>query len=167
MSSMFFNDVEAVKIAVNMERNGLEFYKQMAAKTQDENVRKIFEQLAADETEHIAVFEELQQKLLAEPRKQSYLDNEELDTYMRRLVESHVFADEGSVARLAGQTETDIEALGVGMRAERDTVLFYQEMLGFTDSKAAQAAFKRIIDEERRHLVLLAERSEACENLHG
>ena len=167
MSSRFFNDVEAAKIAINMERGGLAFYTRMAAKTQDANVRKVFEQLARDETEHIAAFEELHQKLLAEPRKQSYLDNEELDAYMRRLVESHVFGDEGAVARMADQVSGDIEALGVGMRAERDTMLFYQEMLGFTDSKAAREAFQRIVEEERRHLVILAERSEACENLHG
>ena len=167
MSSMFFNDVEAAKIAVNMERNGLDFYKQMAAKTQDANVRKVFEQLAADETEHIGIFEELHEKLLAEPRRASYLDNEELDAYMQRLVSSHVFGDEGSVARLAAQTETDIEALGVGMRAERDTMLFYHELLSNTDSAAAREAIERIIDEERRHLTELHERSEQCENLHG
>lgn len=167
MASMFFNDVEAAKIACNMERNGLEFYKMMAAKSADPNVKQTFEQLAADESEHIAVFEALHEALLAEPRKHSYLDNEELDAYMRRLVESHVFADAGTVSRLARDADTDIAALGVGMRAERDTMLFYQEMLTFTDSKAAREAFQGIVDEERRHLVLLAERSEHCENLHG
>lgn len=167
MSSMFFNDVEAAKIACTMERNGLAFYTKMAAKTKDPNVRRMFEQLAADEKEHVALFDELQQKLLDEPRSQSYLDHEDLDAYMKRLVETHVFADAGGVARLADQAESDIEALAVGMRAERDTMLFYQEIAGLTDSKAAREAFQKIIDEERRHLVLLADRSEHCEKLHG
>ena len=40
-------------------------------------------------------------------------------------------------------------------------------MLDFTDSKAAREAFTKVIEEERRHLVTLADRSEHCENLKG
>jgi rubrerythrin len=167
VSSMFFSDVEAAKIACNIERNGLAFYTAVAAKAEDANVRRVFEQLAADEKAHVAVFEELQQKLLDEPRKDGYLDSDELDAYMARLVETHVFADDSIVARLAEQVSSDIEALGVGMRAERDTMLFYHELLGFTDSAAARKAIERIIEEERQHLVQLHERSQQCENLHG
>lgn len=167
MPRMFFSDVEAAKIACNMERNGLAFYTAVAAKAKDENVRRIFEQLAHDEKAHVAVFEELQQKLLDEPRKDGYLDSDELDAYMARLVETHVFADDSAVARLAGQVSSDIEALGVGMRAERDTMLFYHELLGLTDSPAAREAIQRIVEQERQHLVQLHERSQQCENLHG
>lgn len=166
-SSMFFNDVEAMKIACNLERGGLKFYLAVAKKAKDPNVKRAFERLAKDEKAHVQVFEELQQKLLDEPRKEAYFDSEELDAYMARLIETHVFADDSLVARLADQVQSDIEALGVGMRAERDTLLFYQDLLGFTDSKAAREALQRIIGEERRHLVELAERSEACENLRG
>jgi rubrerythrin len=167
MSKMFFNDVEAVKIACNMEANGLAFYQKMVARTQDQAVKRVFEQLAEDEKEHKAAFEQLQQKLLDQPRKDSYLDDEMLDAYMQRLVETHVFADQSAVARIAAEAATDLDALAAAMRAERDTMLFYQEMAGFTESSDARAAFQRIIGEERRHLVLLAERSEHCENLRG
>jgi len=167
MSSIFFNDVEAAKIAVNMERNALAFYTEAAKKTDDPAVRKIWEHLADDELRHIKTFEDLQQKLLEEPRATSYLDNEEIDQYMRRLVETHVFAADGAVKRLLDDTDTDIAALGVGMQAERGVILFYQEMVNFTDSAVAREAFQKIIDEERRHLVALAERSEHCENLKG
>jgi len=167
MSSAFFNDVEAAKIAISMERNGLKFYADAARKAKDPNVRKVFLALAEDEKEHIARFEELHGQLLAEPRAHSYLDGNELDAYIQRLVETQVFADEGAVARLVDQIDSDLGALAVGMRAERDALLFYQEMLNFTDSKAARQVFGKIIDQERRHLVELAERSEACQNLHG
>ena len=167
MPSMFFNDVEVAKIAANMERHGLRFYAEAARKAKDPSVKKVFLELAEDEKQHIALFEALQQQLLEEPREQSYLDSDELDVYIQRLVETQVFADEGAVARLVSQIDSDIGALGVGMRAERDALLFYQEMLGFTDSRAARETLSKIIDEERRHLVELAERSEACEKLRG
>ena len=166
-SRMFFNDIEAVKIACNLERSGLAFYSAVAQTAKDPNVRRVFEELVASEKEHVQAFEELQQKLLDEPSRQAYFDSDELDAYMARLVETHVFADDSAVGRLAGHVQSDIEALGLGMRAERDTMLFYQELMGFTDSKAARETLERIIADERHHLVELAERSEACERLRG
>lgn len=162
-----FNDIEAAKIAINMERNGLSFYIQAAERVGPGAVRTVFEQLAEDERSHIAIFEDLHEKLRAEPQRTGYLDDEEIDIYMRRLVENHVFSDEGTVKRLLEQVDSDISALAVGMRAERDTMLFYQEMVNFAGSDAARDAFARIIDEERRHLSLLGERSEHCERLRG
>ncbi|MBN2583043.1 MAG: hypothetical protein JXL80_08240, partial [Planctomycetes bacterium] len=97
----------------------------------------------------------------------SYFDNEEIDLYMQRLVGSHVFSDESAARRMLDDTDNDIAALGLAIRVERDVMLFYQEMLNFSASPAAREVFQRIVDEERRHLVALADRSEACGNLHG
>ena len=167
MSSTFFNDVEAAKIALSIERNGQKFYNGAARKARDPNVKRIFKQLASDEKEHIELFESLHQQLLDRPRRQGYVDSDEVNAYVQRLVDTQVFADEGTVARLVDQIDSDIGALGVGIRAERDALLFYQEMINFTDSKAAREAFGKIIEEERRHLVELGRRSDDCEKLHG
>jgi rubrerythrin len=167
MSSMFFDDLEAVKIAATMERGGMGFYRRAAEQTRDRAVKKMFLQLAEDEQGHLALFEQLERELSAKPRSQAAPESDEEAAYMQRLVESHVFAQDGSAARLLSEAVSDIAVLAIGIRAERDSMLFYQEMLDFTDSKAAREAFARIIDEERHHLVALAERSEQCENLHG
>ena len=167
MSSMFFDDVEAAKIAVVMERSGQAFYQAAARKAKDPQVRKMFHELAEEEQRHVGQFEALERQLSAERREAGGAERAELDAYVQRLVETQVFSGEGTVARLVEQIDSDIGALGVGMRAERDALLFYQEMINHTDSRAAREAFRKIIDEEREHLVRLAERSEACEGLHG
>jgi rubrerythrin len=77
-------------------------------------------------------------------------------------LKTQVFSDSGSVAKLSGQAADDMEALATGMRAERDSILFYQEMLTFVDSKDAKAAFDWILKEERKHLETLAARSQDC-----
>ena len=165
--SMFFNDVEAVKIACNLDRAGMRFYSAMARRTTDPAVQRVFEGLVHAEQAHLKLFEELQQKLLDDPRREAYFDDPELDAYMARLVDTHVFSDEGEVARLAEDVGTDLEALAVGIRAERDTILFYQELLNATDSQAARDVLQQILTEERRHLLALAERSQDCERLSG
>ncbi len=163
MSQLFFNEVEAAKIAQNIEKNGLAFYQKVAAKTRNVAVRNLFMKLADDEKGHLARFEELEEALQAARRDQAgYADDDEIAAYIDRLLQTQVFGDAGDVARLAEQAADDVEALGVGMKAERDSIVFYQEMLDFVDSKAAKTAFADILKEERQHLRLLGELSEDC-----
>jgi rubrerythrin len=163
---MFFDDLEAVKIATVMEQSGLDFYTRAAEKTADPYVKKMFLRLAAEERQHLTLFEELLKKLSKEPRHPA-AEDDETNRYVQHLVESHVFSEKGTPARLLAEAADDIAALAVGLRAERDALLFYQEMINFTDSRAAVAAFEQIIAEERQHLAALAEASLRCHELHG
>ena len=168
MAQKFFNEIEAAKIAQNMERHGLDFYRKAAARAKDMATRDVFLQLAEDEKKHLARFEELEETLHAARREGAgYTDDADLAAYIDRLVETQVFADEGAVARLADEATSDYEALAVAIRAERDAILFYQEMMSFIDSKPARAAFSTILDEEREHLRILGDQSEHCENFQG
>ena len=163
MSQMFFNEIEAAKIAQNMEKHALEFYQKAAAKTRNPAVRDIFLQLAEDEKGHLATFEELEETLQAARREQAgYADDSEIGAYIDRLLQTQVFCDTCAVTRLADQAKDDLEALAVGMKSERDAIVFYQEMLDFVDSKAAKEAFSDILKEERRHLKILGDRSDDC-----
>jgi len=163
MSQMFFNQIEAVRIAQAMEKNGLEFYQQAAAKTKAPSVRDLFLRLAQDEKKHLATFVGLEEEF--EQRRGDDVDaveDPQLDAYIARLLETQVFAQEGSVSRLARDAADDAAAMAVGMKAERDSVAFYQEMLEFVDSKVAHEAFRWILKEERRHLQVLGDESEKC-----
>jgi rubrerythrin len=168
MPKTFFNEIEAAMIAQNMEKHGLEFYQRAAARTKDMATRDVFLRLAEDEKKHLARFEELEEILQADRRaKKGYTDDADLAAYIDRLVETQVFADEGAVARLAEHATSDYEALAVAIRAERDSILFYQEMMAFIESNRARAAFSTILDEEREHLRILGDQSEHCEDFQG
>jgi rubrerythrin len=168
MPKTFFNEIEAAKIAQNMERHGLDFYRKAAAQAKDMATRDVFLRLAEDEKKHLAQFEELEETLHATRREGAgYTDDADLAAYIDRLVETQVFAEEGAVARLAEQATSDYEALAVAIRAERDAILFYQEMMSFIDSRPARAAFSTILDEEREHLRILGDQSEHCENFQA
>ena len=163
MSQMFFNEIEAAKIAQNMEKNGLTFYQEAAAKTRSPAVRDLFLQLVEDEKKHLATFEELEETLQAARIDEAgYTDDADIDAYINRLLQTQVFGEGSDVTRLARQAKDDVEAMAVGMRAERDAIVFYQEMLDFIDSKEARDAFGWILKEERRHLRVLGDRSEDC-----
>jgi rubrerythrin len=163
MSQMFFNEIEAAKIAENMERNGLDFYQRAADRTKNPKVREVFLQLIEDEKTHLATFEELEEALQARRIEGAgYTDDAEIGAYIDRLLQTQVFCEKCTVTGMLDQAKDDCAALTVGMQAERDSILFYQEMLDFVDSKEAKEAFEWILKEERQHLRTIGERGAAC-----
>ena len=160
--SMFFNEIEAARIAQTMETNGLAFYQRAAAKTKTADVRGLFLQLADDEKKHLATFEELEGLLRKRGTATAVDDEAELAAYIDKLLQTQVFGSKGDVARLCDEAASDAEAMAVGMKAERDSILFYQEMLDFVGSIEARDAFSWIVKEERQHLRTLGERSARC-----
>jgi rubrerythrin len=50
------NELEAFKIAMQMEQEGVEFYKKAGADTQKEKEKKLFERLAKEEEQHYSIF---------------------------------------------------------------------------------------------------------------
>ena len=162
MAQMFFSEADAARIAQNMETNGLAFYQQAAAKSGNSKVREVFLRLADDEEKHLATFKDLEATLRARRAEPPTAEDEDIGPYVNRLLQSQVFCEKCAAARITGQSQDDMEALAVGMQAERDSILFYQEMLDFVDSREARDAFTWILKEERKHLQTLAARAEDC-----
>ena len=50
------SELEAFKIAMQMEKEGIEFYKKFASEAQKEQEKKLFERLAKEEEQHFAIF---------------------------------------------------------------------------------------------------------------
>ena len=168
MSQMFFNEIEAVRIAQNMEKNGLAFYQHAAAKSANAKVRETFQQLIEDEKSHLKAFEQLEAALEARRTAGAeFEDDKELGAYIDQLLRTQVFCEKCAATDMLHQAKDDCTALAVSLQAERDAILFYQEMMSFIDSKPARAAFSTILDEEREHLRILGDQSEHCENFQG
>jgi rubrerythrin len=51
------DDLEAVKLAMGLEQNGIEFYSDLAAKAADPREREFYQRLAAEEKRHLEVLE--------------------------------------------------------------------------------------------------------------
>jgi|WetSurMetagenome_2_1015567.scaffolds.fasta_scaffold66281_2 rubrerythrin len=162
MAQMFFSEADAASIAQTMEENGLNFYQKAAGAAESPKIREVFLRLADDEKKHLATFKELEATLRARQSDPLAAGEEDIGPYVKRLMQSQVFCEERAAARLAAEAYDDMEALAAGMQAERDSILFYQEMLDFVDSHEARDAFAWILKEERKHLETLAARAEDC-----
>lgn len=142
-----FNDAEALRIAIEMERRGEAFYRKSARISKNPETVKVFEQLAADETIHRAEFEKLIQN--AAVSDENY--DQETNAYLTAIAADVVFTDGLMALRTTG-FETPQGALLEAIRSEKDSVLFYTELASRALDKEAARIFDEIIFQEKAHL---------------
>jgi rubrerythrin len=145
-----FSPVQAYKIAVKMEKNGIAFYEGLSKKIKDEEARREIDFLIEQEEDHLRTF----QGLLGKAKEVAGDDFEEDDIvdYMN----SRVFdaALEVEEARRVDHRHTALEE---AMQMERRSIFFYEGCLKYAQDPAAQKTFKNIIEEEKKHLMKFAE----------
>ena len=152
--SIAFSGSELINIAIGVEGRGIVFYDVMAKSTQNDAAREVFNYLADMERAHIETFK----GMLADADKFQIPADEsgQYTTYLKALVDSAVFSDDLVTSEMAAQAESDIAALELAMRAEKDSILFYYEMKEVMPQRA-QATVNSIIAEEKSHLRQLSE----------
>ncbi|MCF6156185.1 MAG: hypothetical protein E3K36_13295 [Candidatus Brocadia sp.] len=152
-----FNDAEALKIAINIEEEGLEFYSILAKNTKDISVKEVFSKLASDEKEHLARFQKAYLEITSSASPAQGSEDYTADLYIKYLIDTGIFTQKGEAGRLAAEMKTDIDALKIGIQAEKDSILYYTEAAKNTRFDTGKRAFEQLATEEKKHLKLLAE----------
>lgn len=151
--SVLFSARELAEIAVQIEKNGFAFYQALAKQSKDAGIAAVFDYLAGQEKQHLVTFQTML-KGIEVPRVTDATSGEE-SAYVKALTAGRVFVD----AAAARATRSDVEAVDLGLAAEKDSILLYyelQEVVQGTDCDTVE----KIIDEEKRHLVDLTELKE-------
>jgi len=152
--SIAFSVSELINTAIGIERRGIIFYDIMAKSTDDAIAKDVFQGLADMERGHIQIF----QDMLGEADKYppSETSSEEYAGYLQALIDSAVFTDDMITSEMATQADSDIEAVELGISAEKDSILFYYEMRDIMPRRVLPT-IDRIIAEEKSHLQQLSE----------
>ena len=160
-----FNDAEALKIAINIEEEGLEFYSILMKNAKDEKVKEIFSKLALAEKKHLALFQKAYAEITSPASTVQGCEDYTVDLYLKYLADTGIFTKKGEARRLAAEITTDVEALKIGIQAEKDSILYYTEAANNTKYPAGKTAFEQLANEEKNHLKLLAEQLKALKKL--
>jgi rubrerythrin len=137
-----------------MAQEGHAFYRAVAKHLRDPDVKALFLELAADELEHVREIEHLAE------RPEEHLaggEGSRVAQYIQSLVDAEVARPASKAGGMAGTTGGLVEAIGLGMRAEESAVELYTRAQGEARTDAAADAFRRLVEMETRHLMLLAE----------
>lgn len=152
-----FNAGEAFKIAIEIEENGRGFYEKAAAKTDDREVRRIFEFLGAEEVKHKQRFTQLKNELPESTSGSTVWDpDNELDQYLKMMADMHVFRKSEDVDRKLAQANDASEALDVAIQFEKDSIVFFAEMQSNSESDEARNNIGQLVREEQDHLKKLS-----------
>lgn len=144
-----FSPGELIKIAIGIERSGITFFDIMARTTDAEMTREIFEQFVEMEREHLTVFQNMLPEIENDPPAATLTP--EYSNYLQALIDDAVFTNDAIMGEQVSQTDSDIKAMEVGIRAEKDSILFYLALKDVMPTSTI-ATIDRIISEEKSHL---------------
>lgn len=143
-------------IAVRIEENGKAFYLGVAEKTQDPQLNKLFQELAAMEDGHIVVFRNLRGRLMEFFPSQTVWDPEGLaESYLSATADTHVFTVEAATDRLKKVTTPD-QALDMAIQFERDSVAFFVGMKEILPDPKGKSEIDELILAEMGHIRMLS-----------
>jgi len=151
---------DALRIAIATERSGLDFYTRAARLTRDQRGRKVFQDLALEEKEHLGKLEARYAELL---QRDPQLESRPTFLFFKGAANG-LFAE--GAERLSRGVD-DQQALMIGIRCERGSHRFFKKYgERFEDSEGKQI-FLEFADEEREHLDLLIREYQALVKRQG
>ncbi len=159
MTSYNYNASELMELAIQIEKNGKDYYLSMVAKTRNEKVREIFNYLASEEQSHLENFMKISEKLSAReediPIADEYSTPEMYD-YIKAMFDGRVFPNLTSHDELAKEIKTDEQAVYHAISFEKDTVLFFTEILRMLgDNNTNKSLIEELIRQEKIHIARL------------
>ena len=153
-----FSTLEAIELAVGIEAEGKKFYDLAAEKTDDPELKALFQSLGEKEVEHMNTFRKLYTDMAekqGDPDAALYLLAPEVAAHFYAYVESAVFPVRGAAEKIIGECEGPGDILRLGMQAEKDSILYYHELLSHAPYPEAEELIREIIVEEGSHLTFL------------
>ncbi len=151
-----FSDLEALKMAEGMEREGRAFYRAAEGAVSDEGLKSTFAMLADDEEQHLKTFEDMTGEM-ARSKTEEYWDEPDVGAYIQAVVAQKVFPKPELAPQSVEGMSAAADALRFALQAEKDTVLFYGLCADGARGNEVRKAFHRLVAEERKHVVLIAQ----------
>ena len=133
------------EFAMQMEKDGEQFYREIADKTDDPGLKRIFNTLADEEVVHYNTFKKLFEKSGAEAVESNIRDKAK-----------NIFAEMKESGGMKITVDTaQTEAYKKAMEAEKDAYSFYESKAGEVDDPNEKQILLTFAREERRHYRLL------------
>jgi len=148
-------------IAIQIERNGEETYRNAAKAAKDPEVAKVLNWMADEEGRHAKWFSNLRSS------KPLTAEQQEIEAVGRTLLQDMIKGNSFLLDENELQNSKSVEEVVAKSKIfELDTILFYEFLVDFLDDHEAIVQLKRIIEEERNHINQLEfmETSKNCDS---
>ena len=133
------DELEALALALEVEKAEMRFYLDLARKTKDEKAKKMFLFLAKEEADHWEQFEERFLERVAEECKLPAISEELLEKLLVK----------------AEEIESEVDAVRIGMEQEKLTWEFYERAAKEARHDSVRRLFEELARIEKAHYELL------------
>ena len=143
------NIKDAIKTAIQMEKDGYSFYNKAAAQTSSEMGRTIFKGLAADELLHLEVFQKLFDEKVGE---EEWYD---LVNTSKKYVDIPIFPRDLQTVEGTNPDTNEIDALRMAMDSEQRAIDYYTKIRENSSDDQVNEIIDEIINQEKNHYNIL------------
>ena len=144
-----FNINDAIKTAIQMEKDGHAFYLKAAAQTTNEMGRTVFESLAADELVHLDTFKKIFQGEI------NAVEWETLVKSNMKYGNLSIFPKDLKAMKNANPNSDEMDALRMGMDSEKEAIDYYTSLMNSIPDAKIKKIIIEIIDQEKNHYRIL------------
>ena len=157
MAQSNFNDLEALEVAIDIEKRGESFYRQATSLAPNDDVSRMLTDLADQERDHARTFRSIYLELSEKKQgfDDTYLYDPEVAAYLQAVSENTVFPSDARQQEVMEEIQSISDVFKTGIQAEKDSILFYTEMTIYAKYVDAKSAFRRLMKEEKKHLIEL------------
>ena len=152
--SIFFSMREVIEMAIATERSGQAFYQNASKLARESTLKELFRYLADEEEKHLKTFQDFYNTLKEKAEVTPY-NWEEAKLYLEALVDSKFFASPEKAINLAKEAKDELEVIYAAIDFEKDTLLFFYQILEMIKSQK-QELVKKIIEQEKKHIQRLS-----------
>ena len=169
MDVKLFSDVEGLRIAMSIEAAGRDFYQQACDQTKEKSHKDLFQLLRSEEVSHYETFSKIFNKINEnkEAGSDEYLFDEETSRYLTVLAEGHIFPTAENAKVKIAEATTIVEILYMAIQAEKDSILFYDELANKSKFEEAKKIFTVLKAEEQTHVVKLRQIFDALQIINS
>ena len=153
-----FNAIEVLEIALDMEKDGQEFYTKAAEIVKEKRVKSFLLELAKWEAKHYELFSEIKEKILNTEEVSIVDPDDEASKYINAFVKHGVFDEPETVKEFFHTGISEKEILERAIELEKNSIAYYTGLREMAASNKADEKIEEIVKEEMRHIRILNER---------
>ncbi len=144
---------EILEMAVKIEKDGRDFYGYLAKNIEDPGKKELFSYLQSQENQHVKDFERISKDIVDDVDPELWA---EAKPYLESIVNGVIFPSYNEMVSKSKYMSTD-EIADFAMSIEKETIVFYNEILDISKTEKVQEILKKIIHEELGHVRKLLE----------
>lgn len=138
--------MDALELALKMEKDAIAFYTEAARKTKCPAGKKMFQTITEDEKRHLEMVSQIIKGMNITHKNMSPMKNvktvfESMKVEMMKKVEA---------------TADELEAFKIAMRMEKEGLEFYKKTLAGSKKEKERALLEQLIHEEQQHYDIFA-----------